>query len=157
MYRPGKELAIADTLSRAFLPNTLEDTIYEDLDINFLHTMPISDSKLEQLKTNTRSDCELQQLLQVVQTGWPEHKADLPDLCRPYWNLCDEISICDGFLVKGEKLIIPRNMCQEMLKVIHASHMGIEKCKRRAKDIVYWPRMLSQIEDIVSNCSVCNT
>ena len=48
-------------------------------------------------------------------------------------------------------------MHQEMLKIIHASHMGIKKCKRRAKDIVYWPGMLSQIEDIVSTCSVCNT
>ena len=35
--------------------------------------------------------------------------------------------------------------------------MGIEKCKQRAKDLVYWPGMLSQIEDVVSNCSVCNT
>ena len=150
-------MAIADTLSRAFLPDTLEDYMYEDLDINFLGTMPISVNKLEQLKANTQSDCELQQLLQVVQTGWPGHKANLPGLCRPYWNIRDKISSYDGVLVKGERLIIPRNMRQEMLKIIHASHMGIEKCKRRAKDIVYWPGMLSQIEDIVSTCSVCNT
>ena len=68
-YKPGKELAIADTLSRAFLPDTLEDYMYEDLDINFLGIMPISVNKLEQLKANIQSDCELQQLLQVVQTG----------------------------------------------------------------------------------------
>ena len=99
-YKPGKELAIADTLSRAFLPDTLEDYMYEDLDINFLGTMPISVNKLEQLKANTQSDCELQQLLQVVQTGWPDHKANLPGLCRPYWNIRDEISSYDGVLVK---------------------------------------------------------
>ena len=68
-----------------------------------------------------------------------------------YWNIRDEISSYDGVLVKGEKLIIPRNMCQEILKIIHASHMGTEECKCRAKDIVYWLGMLSQIEDIVSN------
>ena len=34
-YRPGKELAIADTLSRSFLPRTYEDPIYEEIDINF--------------------------------------------------------------------------------------------------------------------------
>ena len=68
IYKPGKELAIADILSRAFLPDTMEDYIYEDLDINILSIMPISVSKLEELK-NTQSDCELQQLLQVVQTG----------------------------------------------------------------------------------------
>ena len=67
-YKPGKELAITDTLSRAFLPDTLEDYMYEDVDINFLGTVPISVSKLEQLKASTQSYCKLQQLLQVVQT-----------------------------------------------------------------------------------------
>ena len=44
-----------------------------------------------------------------------------------------------------------------MLKIIHASHMGIDKCKRRARDVIYWPGMSSQIEDVVSTCSICNT
>ena len=48
-------------------------------------------------------------------------------------------------------------MGNKMLKIIHASHMGIEKCKQRAKDLVYWPGMSSQIEDAVSNCSMYNT
>ena len=131
--------------------------MYEDLDINFLGTMPILVNKLVQLKANTQSDCELQHSLQVVQTRLPDHKANLPGQCRPYWKISDEISSFDGVLVKAKRLIIPRNMRQEMLKIIHASHMGIEKCIRRAKNIVYWPGMLLQIEDIVSTCSVYNT
>ena len=43
-------------------------------------------------------------------------------------------------------------MRPEMLKNIHSSHLGIEKCKRRARDILYWPGMTAQIEDIVLNC-----
>ena len=35
--------------------------------------------------------------------------------------------------------------------------MGIDKCKRRARDVIYWPGMSSQIEDVVSTCSICNT
>jgi len=156
VYRPGKELAIVDALSRAYLQKTLNEKIDEELDVNFLKMMPISDNKLELLKEETKADCELQQLLTTVQTGWPENKADVPNLCRPYWNVRDEVSICDGVFLKDEKLIIPKNMCHEMLKIIHASHMGIDKCKRRAKDLVYWPGMISQIEDITSNCSTCN-
>ena len=62
----------------------------------------------------------------------------------------------EGVLFKGEKVIISSNMHTEMLKCIHSSHLGIEKCKRRARDVLFWPGMNSQIQDVVSNCSICN-
>ena len=33
--------------------------------------------------------------------------------------------------------------------------MGIDKCKRRARDILYWPNMNQYIYDTVSQCDVC--
>ena len=54
-------------------------------------------------------------------------------------------------------MIIPKTMQPEMLKLIHSSHLGIEKCKRRARDVLYWPGMSSQIENIVSSCPTCTT
>ncbi len=44
-----------------------------------------------------------------------------------------------------------------MLKQIHSSHLGIEKCKRRARDVLFWPGMGAQIEDIVTSCMICST
>ena len=37
-----------------------------------------------------------------------------------------------------------------MLNCIHESHKGIVKCKQRARDILFWPGMSSQVEDKVS-------
>ena len=37
-----------------------------------------------------------------------------------------------------------------MLERIHESHQGIVKCKQRARDILFWSGMSSQIEDKVS-------
>ena len=42
-----------------------------------------------------------------------------------------------------------------MLKLIHESHFGIEKCRARARELLYWPRMLQDIESFVSTCDVC--
>ena len=42
-----------------------------------------------------------------------------------------------------------------MLELIHESHQGIIKCKQRARDILFWPGMSSQIEEKVSQCSLC--
>ena len=39
---------------------------------------------------------------------------------------------------------------------IHESHQGIVKCKQRARDILFWPGMSSQIEDKESKCSTCS-
>jgi len=34
--------------------------------------------------------------------------------------------------------------------------MGTEKCKHRAKEVLHWPGMNSQIEDVVSSCQTCS-
>ena len=112
---------------------------------------------MNQLKVETHSDPDLQQLMKLVEEGWPDEKAKIPSQCLPFWNFRDQISFSDGILFKGEKVIIPKSMQPDMLKTIHSSHLGVEKCKSRARDILYWPGMSAQIEDIVSACSVCST
>ncbi|GFT63231.1 uncharacterized protein K02A2.6 [Nephila pilipes] len=42
-----------------------------------------------------------------------------------------------------------------MLKLIHEAHFGIEKCKKRAREIMRWPGMNSDIESVVSECVIC--
>ena len=44
-----------------------------------------------------------------------------------------------------------------MLSKIHSSHLGIGKCKRRARDVLFWPGMNQQVTDMISKCNTCNT
>ena len=44
-----------------------------------------------------------------------------------------------------------------MLKEIHRSHIGIGGCLRRARELLYWPRINAEVRDYVSKCSVCQT
>ena len=53
-------------------------------------------------------------------------------------------------------MIVPSLLREEMLSQIHSRHLGIEKCKRRARDLLYWPGMNQQIADMVSKCDTCN-
>ena len=154
-YRPGKELLIADTLSRAYLPDEDPNILDEELEVNLVNTLPISENKLELIKHETQQDFSLQQLKQVVLTGWPDKKHKCPPATTPYWNCRDEISVHDDILFRGERVIIPKKLQYEMLQIIHGAHLGVDKCKRRARDVLYWPSMSAQIEDKVSNCQVC--
>ena len=54
-------------------------------------------------------------------------------------------------------MIIPESMQKEMLQIVHESHMGMVRCKQLARDIMYWPGMNAQIEDIVTKCHICQT
>ena len=42
-----------------------------------------------------------------------------------------------------------------MLDKIHIGHMGIEKCKSRARQLVYWPLINTHISDMVKQCTIC--
>ena len=66
-----------------------------------------------------------------------------------------EVHEAEGLLFLGEKLIIPQGMRQDVLNCIHDSHLGIEKCKSRARAVVYWPGTSTAIERMVAKCSIC--
>jgi len=155
IYRPGKQLVLADTLSRAFLQD--DKTLEENFDVNSLSNVPISDQKLAQLQEATDNDPQLKQLSAIIKVGWPSNKQDVPKECLPFWNCRDELSVYDHIVFKGERIVVPKKMQSEMLQHIHSSHLGIEKCKRRARDVLFWPGMTSQIQDIVSHCQICCT
>ena len=42
-----------------------------------------------------------------------------------------------------------------MTQAVHESHMGVEKSLQRAKDIMFWPRMTSDITGFVLKCDIC--
>ena len=78
-----------------------------------------------------------------------------PDL-QEYWNFRNELCICDGHLLKGDRLITPYALRPEMVDKIHSSHLGMEKCLNRARDCLFWPGITEQIQDKVAKCQVCN-
>ena len=74
-----------------------------------------------------------------------------------FWNYRDELSYLDELLLKGERNIIPKAMRVEMINKIHnTSHLGVQKCLRRARDIVFWPGINGQIKESVAKCAICN-
>ena len=61
----------------------------------------------------------------------------------------------DGLLIYDERVIIPRYMRLDTLKVIHEGHLGISKCRSRSKTTVWWPVLSKEIEEMVSACHTC--
>ena len=53
------------------------------------------------------------------------------------------------------RIIIPDKKREEILKLIHEGHLGLNKCKMRAKETVYWPGINEQLEHLILNCQLC--
>ena len=154
-YRPGKELLLADTLSRAYLQEA-NDTLYDELlDVNMVSILPMSAQKLEEFQKATKDSPSLTALREIVLKGWPSTKDECPVQARPYWDYRDEIAYADELLFKCDRVIVPESLRAETLKRIHESHLGVVRCKQRARDILFWPGMTSQIQDIVEKCDIC--
>ena len=61
----------------------------------------------------------------------------------------------DGIVLKGTQIVVPTETHETVLKLIHKGHVGLNKCKLRAKDTVYWPGLNDQLERLILNCELC--
>ena len=87
--------------------------------------------------------------------GWPDSIKDLPPVIRSYWPYRDELSVNDGILMKGSRIIIPETQEKIILDQLHYSHQSVEKTRLQARDAVYWERINEDIENMIENCSIC--
>ena len=63
--------------------------------------------------------------------------------------------VIEDIIIKGDRIAIPKSLRKDMLHRVHYSHLGIEKCKQHARDIIFWPGMCSEIEKLIQGCPVC--
>ena len=91
----------------------------------------------------------------MKRNGWPDTKQQVAIEARLYWTFSDKVTTADGLLFKGTCLTIPKVMRPERPCRIHKSHLGIAKCRQRAREVLLWPGMSLDEEQMVSNCSLC--
>ena len=67
----------------------------------------------------------------------------------------DFLSVEDGVLFYGTRMMIPQSLIQDYLKRIHMGHLGITKSQNRAKESVFWKNMTKDIEEYIGDCKEC--
>ncbi|CAI5671963.1 unnamed protein product [Oreochromis niloticus] len=155
-YKCGKQMYLADTLSRAPSRSTFQQSGEED-NFDVMTVSCISSSRLEELKGHTAEDETLQALSSFIKHGWPQRLHNLPTAVHPYFPFRDELTVDDGIILKGSKAVIPKSLQGDYITIMHRGHPGVEATKRRARGIVFWPFMSRDIEQTVTSCSVCNS
>ena len=159
IHQPGKMMVTSDTLSRSSAACSQETSNLHE-DVRFHVSMvtspwPVSDGKLRQLKEETQQDVSLRTAINYTVMGWPTYKQDVMLAARDLFDFRNELSLYDGLLLRGDKIVIPYSMRKEILDRIHDGHLGITKCRERANQGVWWPGLSKQIQDRVAMCKLC--
>ena len=155
---PGRNNVISDALSRVTpLSQDIPSPGMDVIAVNFLQYSSIKEKERDDVLQETNKDNELQALKNYISTGWPEKRSQIPVFLHPYWNFRDELTIESGILMKNSKVLIPESLKQKYLKQIHQGHQGIEACRSRAREFIFWININEDLKELVEKCSLCQS
>ncbi|XP_055911526.1 uncharacterized protein K02A2.6-like [Eupeodes corollae] len=158
VYKPGKYMYTADTLSRAPLSEKTLTEFDNDLTLHcnlLISMLSVSQERLQKIKEASNNDDIFSKVKKYIKIGWPNDKKSVIKECMPYYKIKDELHVIDDILLKSNRIVISSSMRKEVLKLIHEGHLGIQRCQGLAKDIVFWPNINNDIQNIVTDCETC--
>ncbi|PIK35624.1 hypothetical protein BSL78_26320 [Apostichopus japonicus] len=106
-----------------------------------------------EISKHTDKDPVLAKVLEFTLSGWPNHCVDAA--IQPYFTRRDELSLEDGFLIWGRRVIIPSKLHELILNELHECHPGMSRMKALARCYVWWPCLDKDIEGKVRLCTQC--
>ncbi len=159
-YMPGKDLVVADCLSRAPVEAAaeLETKKFMDTDldahqifVSALEYSYLSDKLRHRLQEEAANDQEYQNVVRATEMGWTEE-----DKVRTgeYWGFKSDIFLEDGLLFWRGRPVIPENARPRFLESIHRGHVGINASLKRAQ-AVWWPQLKSDVKRHRVTCHTC--
>ena len=140
-YKKGMEIPLADALSRV-TPTPVEEDGIQLLIVAvnlIISNLPVSSTEIELICEETAKDPTLTLLRCYIHMGWPNDCRMLPQELHMFWNYREDLSMENGLITKGARLLIPSTLRKKVLEQIHNGHLGIEKCMLKARDSVFWP------------------
>ena len=153
-YKPGSQIPVADALSRAPVSQAA-DVEFES--VNSFDMTSFKPHRIDEIKRETAADSTLTELMDTVVKGWPNQRCQVPHTILPYFDYRDELSVQDGVLFRGERVLIPASMRKDMKEKLHAGHAGINSTVRRARSLIFWSRMSSDIRQYIESCDICSS
>ena len=156
-YVPGKDMLVADTLSHSPV-STTESSSHEEIQAyvsDVQSSWQVSDAGLAKISAETLKAVNLKAAMEYTIHGWPQYKEDVQLAARDFFIIRGELSLHFGLLVRGDRIVVPFSLRKQILERIHEGHMGVAKCRERAAQSVWWPRIGKDIKSRVASCQHC--
>lgn len=154
IYSPGAHNP-ADVLSR--LPLTDQPHNHRNVAeeyINYVATNAVPKAlTLAEISKATKSDPLLQLVQRHIDSNrWP----DTSEL-QPFKRVKNELSVTNGLVLRGCRIVIPAGLRQRTLQNAHEGHQGMVRTKQMVRGKVWWPGVDRNIEEMVKACLPCQS
>ena len=113
-----------------------------------LHAVPTALEESD-IQRETAKDEELQLIVTSLPAG---KKHDCPRAYRTVWA---ELSVANGMLLRGSRLVVPQALRRRVLDLAHEGHQGIVRTKEKLRSGVWWPGVDVDAERLVRSCHAC--
>lgn len=156
-FRPSKQTACADVLSRLPLPE--ESGVVEE-ELHSLILGVVSDVRdlnisRENIENEMSRDATASEVMEYVVNGWPgDSRKSLAHLSK-FYSVKEALDVDANLLYYGDRVYIPVKLRELVLKKIHDQHVGVIRCKQLARQYVWWPGINADIDAFVRRCDTC--
>lgn len=172
VWREGKNHKMADALSRYPVDQPTEE------ELGFISEMEetkrllltacwqdddddsqkmIEDKLLKSIRSLAQADHQYKRLKEVIIEGFPDQKQKLDNDLKEFWSVRSELTVEDGLVLNGQRILIPKALRKDVLSKLHASHLGQTRTLARARQCVFWPNITNDIRNKIQACEKCAT
>ena len=147
----GTSNQCADCMSRLPMTKQSRDSAEKVHIVIQSEGLPVTAS---QIAKESLRDSQLSIVMKAIQHGrWPtDSSVDV----NPFYKRRHELSIVDGCILWGMRVIIPKIFHKPLLTELHCSHLGMSRMKSLARSYFWWPHLDSEIEELSHSCVECS-
>lgn len=96
----------------------------------------------------------LSQIKTFLSQGWP---GVVGEELKAYAKLKTELSLQDGCIFWGARVIVPSPGCAKIVEKLHETHPGALQIKSLARSYVWWLGLDQDLENNLKACTQCKT
>lgn len=142
---------IADALSR--LSHTVAEPFDSAEELMVRHIAAVDAKSVavswEDLVRESRDDAEIMNIFECLKQSTTE------SLPVAYRVISSELCDVGGVLLRGDRVVIPTALRQQVLSIAHDGHPGVRMMKSFLRTAVWWPKLDADTERFVKNCRGC--
>lgn len=73
-----------------------------------MSSIPINDTLLDEIRAIMSPDPQSLELKRTFMNSWPDNQRDFSPFVKEFWNFCDELSVANYLIVKGNRIFVAK-------------------------------------------------